>query len=99
MDRWMDEGQTEGRINESVVKLHEAAPECLCKVPTHCGSPGQTRMRTAAPVCRAFDEPTAGFHLHVQASLHAAHLHVLMQVPVHVALGCGQLQLEGGNVE
>ena len=51
------------------------------------------RMRTAAPVCRAFDEPTAGLHLHVQASLHAAHFHILMKVSVHVALGCGQLQL------
>ena len=57
------------------------------------------RMHTAAPVCRAFDEPTAGLHLHVQAPLHAAHLHILMKVSVHVALGCGQLQLEGDIVE
>lgn len=68
----------------------------LCKAPTNHGL---GRMRRAAPVCRAFDEPTAGLHLHVQASLHAAHLHILMQVSVHVALGCGQLQLEGVNDE
>lgn len=51
------------------------------------------------PVCRAFDEPAAGLHLHIQASLHAAHLHVLMQVAVHVTFGCGQLQLGGTNQE
>ena len=49
------------------------------------------------PVCGAFDEPAAGLHLHVQAPLHAAHLHVLVQVAVHVALGCGQLQLRRAN--
>lgn len=46
------------------------------------------------PVSRLGDEPAAGFHLHVETPLHTAHLHVLMQVSVHVILGCGQFQLE-----
>lgn len=50
------------------------------------------------PLCGALDEPAAGLHLHIQATLHAAHLHVLVQVPVHVALGRGQLQLRGTNM-
>lgn len=43
------------------------------------------------------DESPAGLHLDVQASLHGAHLHVLVQVAVHVALCRGQLQLEGNS--
>lgn len=45
------------------------------------------------PVSTLCDESPAGLHLDIQPSLHGAHLHVLMQVAVHVALGCGQLQL------
>lgn len=52
---------------------------------------------SSLPVPRLGDEPPASLHLHVQASLHAAHFHVLVQVPVHVILGCGQLQLHKGN--
>ena len=48
-----------------------------------------------SPVPGLGDEPAAGLHLHIQAPLHAAHLHVLMQVAVHVVLGRGQLQLRG----
>lgn len=33
------------------------------------------------------NQSPACLHLHVQTTLHAAHLHVLMQVPVHVVLG------------
>lgn len=40
------------------------------------------------------DHSPARLHLHVQPSLHTTHLHVLMQVPVHVALSRGQLHLE-----
>lgn len=40
------------------------------------------------------DESPAGFHLHIQSSLHTAHLHVLMQVSVHVTLSRGQFQLQ-----
>lgn len=48
-----------------------------------------------APVVSALcDEPPAGLHLNIQASLHRAHLHVLVQVSVHVTLGSGQLQLQ-----
>lgn len=50
-----------------------------------------------SPVPRLGDEPPASLHLHVQTSLHAAHLHVFVQVPVHVVLGCGQLQLQKGD--
>ena len=39
------------------------------------------------------DQPPAGLHLHVQAPLHGAHLHVLVEVAAHVALGRRQLQL------
>lgn len=46
------------------------------------------------PVSWTFDKPTTGFHLYIQAPLHAAHLHVLVKVAVHVTLGCGQFQLE-----
>ncbi len=46
----------------------------------------------------ALDEPPAGLHLYVQPSLHTAHLHVLMQVSVHVILGCGQFQLQEEDV-
>lgn len=85
---WMDGSTDRGWKNESVEKLHEAVS---VKPPPTAEALG--RMRTSAPVGRTFDEPPAGLHLHVQASLHAAHLHILMQVPVHVALGRGQLQL------
>lgn len=50
-----------------------------------------------SPVPRLGDEPPASLHLHVQTSLHAAHLHVFVQVPVHVVLGRGQLQLPKGD--
>lgn len=52
------------------------------------------RLGRPLPVARLRDEPAAGFHLHVETPLHAAHLHVLVQVPVHVTLGRGQLQLQ-----
>lgn len=45
------------------------------------------------PVSALCDESPAGLHLDVQPSLHGAHLHVLVQVSVHVALSCGQFQL------
>lgn len=45
------------------------------------------------PVSSLGNESPAGLHLHIKTPLHRAHLHVLMQVPVHVRLGCGQLQL------
>lgn len=45
----------------------------------------------------AFNHPPAGLHLYVQASLHAAHLHVLVQVSVHVTLCCGQFHLKEDN--
>lgn len=47
----------------------------------------------SSPVPRLGDEPPASLHLHIQASLHAAHLHVLVEVPVHVIFGCSQFQL------
>lgn len=50
-----------------------------------------------SPVSALCDESPAGLHLNIQASLHRAHLHVLVQVSVHVALGCGQFQLESEN--
>lgn len=50
-----------------------------------------------SPVPGLGDEPAAGLHLHVQAPLHAAHLHVFVQVAVHVVLGRGQLQLRGAG--
>jgi len=40
------------------------------------------------------DESPAGFHLHIQSSLHAAHLHVLVKMAVHVWLCCGKFQLQ-----
>lgn len=46
-----------------------------------------------SPVPALRDEPPAGLHLHIQASFHGAHLHVFVQVAVHVALGRGQFQL------
>lgn len=46
-----------------------------------------------SPVPGLGDEPATGLHLHVQSPLHATHLHVLVKVPVHVILGCRQLQL------
>lgn len=46
------------------------------------------------PVSTLCDESPAGLHLDVQPSFHGAHLHVFMQVAVHIALGCGQLQLK-----
>lgn len=57
---------------------------------------GQRAERRRGPA--AFDHATAGLHLHVQTPLHAAHLHVLVQVPVHVTLGCGQLHLKKDNI-
>lgn len=66
-----------------------------------CGPCGEARVsrlsRRSSPVPRLGDESPASLHLHVQASLHAAHLHVLVQVPVHVVLGRGQLQLREGT--
>lgn len=44
----------------------------------------------------AFNHPPARLHLHVQASLHAAHLHVLVQMAVHVTLCRGQFHLREG---
>ncbi len=40
------------------------------------------------------DESPAGFHLHIQPSLHTAHLHVFMKMTIHVRLCCGQFQLQ-----
>lgn len=54
-------------------------------------------LASALPFSRAFDQPPAGLHLDVQAPLHAAHFHVLVEVTVHVALGGGQLQLQEGR--
>lgn len=48
----------------------------------------------SVPVFALCDESPAGLHLNIQASLHRAHLHVLVQVSVHVALSCGQFQLQ-----
>ena len=56
---------------------------------------GHGADRRGAPA--ALDHPPAGLHLDVQASLHAAHLHVLVQVAVHVALRCGQFHLRGAE--
>lgn len=50
-----------------------------------------------SPVSTLCDESPAGLHLDIEASLHRAHLHVLVQVSVHVALGCGQFHLESEN--
>lgn len=51
-----------------------------------------------SPFSALRDESPAGLHLNVQASLHGAHLHVLVQVSVHVALRCGQLHLRSGRL-
>lgn len=50
-----------------------------------------------SPFSALRDESPAGFHLDVQASLHGAHLHVLVQVSVHVALRRSQLHLPSGR--
>lgn len=54
----------------------------------------QRAPRVSSPVSALCDESPAGLHLDVQASLHRTHLHVLVQVAVHVALGCSQFQLK-----
>lgn len=51
-----------------------------------------------SPFSALRDESPAGLHLNVQASLHGAHLHVLVQVSVHVALCCSQFHLRSGKV-
>lgn len=51
-----------------------------------------------SPFSTLRDESPAGLHLDVQASLHGAHLHVLVQVSVHVALCCGQFHLRWGRL-
>ena len=53
----------------------------------------------ASPVSSLSDESPAGLHLNIQASLHGAHLHVLVQVSVHVTLCRGQFQLESENTQ
>lgn len=39
-------------------------------------------------------ESPAGFHLHIQSSLHTTHLHILVKMAVHVRLCCGKFQLQ-----
>lgn len=63
--------------------------DLIC-VPWVAAGPGTERRRVPA----AFNHSPTRLHLHVQASLHAAHLHVLVQVAVHVALCCGQFHLK-----
>lgn len=62
----------------------------LVCVPWVTAGRGAERRRVPA----AFNHPPTRLHLHVQPSLHAAHLHVLVQVTVHVALRSGQLHLQ-----
>ncbi len=59
----------------------------------------ESQCECVLPVSSLCDESPAGLHLNIQASLHRAHLHVLMQVSVHVTLSCGQFQLESENMQ
>lgn len=68
--------------------------DLIC-VPWVTAGHGADRGRVPA----TFNHPSAGLHLHVQASLHAAHLHVLVQMSVHIALCCSQFQLESENMQ
>lgn len=77
------------------------ASPCFLPHPCVCGGvflvkTGRCPPPPAPPLCGPFDQPPAGLHLDVQAPFHAAHLHVLVEVAVHVALGGGQFQLGGG---
>lgn len=75
------------------VLVRDLILDLVC-VPWVAASHGAERRRVPAP----FNHPPTGLHLHVEAPFHAAHLHVLMQVAVHVALCCRQFHLKNKQI-